>query len=368
MGRAISLRTSAILAIVIAAAAFASSLSTARSQDRQIGDTKVWAQVPEPGNPEGIVVRKGTVYVGTHVQASGNAGDGPSRIFKFDLTGKELGSVKVRGQIPDETHGITQMAFDRDGRLYVLDRNPPRIVRFNRSLKKQRTYASFPDFPTCQSAEENEPCSPTENDARPFPDYIAFDETGNAYVTDLESALIYRVRPGGGKATIWFADPRLDSVFGPNGIELDRTRTKFYFAMTGSVEPGDPGNGIIYTLPLTKRPKADDLKEFFVYPEPASGPDGIAFGKSGKLYVVLAGANQISILNPDGMEEARFPSADANQQQEVPYDTPASAIFDGKGSLLVTNQSYFADDASHMVVFEVWVDDVALPLVRPRIP
>jgi sugar lactone lactonase YvrE len=354
--------------MAVAAAAFASSLTTARGQGRQIGDTKVWADVPEPGNPEGIVLQKGTIYVGTHTQASGNSSEGPSQIFKFDLTGKKLGSVEVRGQITDETHGITQMAFDRKGRLYVLDRNPARILRFSPSLKRQRTYARFPDFPTCQSAEENDPCSPTENDALPFPDYIVFDKSGTAYVTDLESALIYRVQPGGGKATIWFADPRLDSVFGPNGIELDPTRTKFYFAMTGSVEPGDPGNGIIYTLPLKPKPKADDLKEFFVYPEPASGPDGIAFGKSGKLYVVLAGANQISILKPDGTEESRFPSAEENQQQEVPYDTPASATFDGKGSLLITNQSYFADDSSHMVVFDAWVDDVALPLVRPRIP
>lgn len=366
--RAFSLRAIAVFAMTVAAATLVSTLATAGDQDRQIGDTKVWAEVPEPGNPEGIVLRKGTVYVGTHTQGSGNSGEGPSQIFKFDLTGKKLGSVKVRGQITDETHGITQMAFDREGRLYVLDRNPPRILRFSRSLKQQSTYARFPDFPTCQSAAENEPCSPTENDALPFPDYIAFDKSGNAYVTDLESALIYRVRPGGGKATIWFADPRLDSVFGPNGIELNAARTKLFFAMTGSVEPGDPGNGIIYTLPLKPKPKADDLKEFFVYAEPAAGPDGIAFGKSGKLYVVLAGANQISILKPDGTEEGRFPSAGENQQQEVPYDTPASAIFDGKGSLLVTNQSYFANDASHMVVFEVWVDDVALPLVRPRIP
>jgi hypothetical protein len=72
-------------------------------------------------------------------------------------------------------------------------------------------------------------------------------------------------------------------------------------------------------------------------------------------------------LNPDGTEELRFPTAEENQEQEVPYDLPASVAFDGAGSLLVTNQSFFADDPAHMVVFDVWVDDTALPLVRPRL-
>lgn len=374
MGWTVS-RAANFLTVLIAVAAIASGASTVQSreraiQERAIGETKVYAKVPNPpGNPEGIAIRGDTLYVGTHTPVNGNSDEGPSRIFRYRLsTGKLLGSVKVRGQATDETHGILGMAFDASGRLYVLDRNPSRLVRFSRSLSKQSTYARFPDFPPCHSAEENKPCSPTENDTSPFPDYLAFDKRGNAYVTDLESALIYFVRPGGGKASIWFADPRLDSVFGPNGIAVDPTRTKLYFAMTGSIEPTEPSQGIIYTLPLVRRPKADDLQEFFTFPEPAAGPDGIAFGKSGKLYVALAGANQISVLAPDGSEAHRFPSSAAeNEQQEVPYDLPASAGFDGTGWLLVTNQSFFADNPDTMVVLQAWVDDTALPLIRPRL-
>ncbi len=374
MGWTVS-RAANFLTVLIAVAAIASGASTVQSreraiQERAIGETKVYAKVPNPpGNPEGIAIRGDTLYVGTHTPVNGNSDEGPSRIFRYRLsTGKLLGSVKVRGQATDETHGILGMAFDASGRLYVLDRNPSRLVRFSRSLSKQSTYARFPDFPPCHSAEENKPCSPTENDTSPFPDYLAFDKRGNAYVTDLESALIYFVRPGGGKASIWFADPRLDSVFGPNGIAVDPTRTKLYFAMTGSIEPTEPSQGIIYTLPLVRRPKADDLQEFFTFPEPAAGPDGIAFGKSGKLYVALAGANQISVLAPDGSEANRFPSsATENEQQEVPYDLPASAGFDGTGWLLVTNQSFFADNPDTMVVLQAWVDDTALPLIRPRL-
>jgi sugar lactone lactonase YvrE len=357
------------IAVVVFSAAISARPSPSLGQERPIGETTVWSQVPEPRSPEGLVVStRGSVYVGTHTPASGNSDEGPSRIFRYDLTGKRLDSVTVRGQNTDATHGILAMAFDRRSRLYVLDRNPPRVLRFSPTLQQQRTYARFPDLPACNSAEEGEPCTPTENDTAPFPDYIAFDKEGNAYVTDLESALIYLVRPGGGKAEIWFADPRLDSVFGPNGIAVDASRTKLYFAMTGSLDPSKPANGIIYTLPVTPAPKPEDLQEFFTYTEPAAGPDGIAFGKSGKLYVVLAGSNQISILEPDGTEAIRFPAAPDNQQQEVPYDLPASAAFDGSGYLLVTNQSFFTDNEAHMVVLSAWVNDVALPLIRPRLP
>jgi sugar lactone lactonase YvrE len=339
--------------------------------ERPIGDTKVFATVADPpGNPEGITVRKGVVFVGTHAPVSGDADEGASKIFRYDLdTGKRAARpVRIKGQNKDETHGLLWMAWDKAGRLYVLDRNPPRLLRFTKPFARrpvQTTYATFPDLAPCNSADP--PCSPTNADSAPFPDFLAFDESGNAYVTDLEQATIFIVPPGGDETKVWFADARLDSVFGPNGIALDPTRTHLYFAMTGSVQPTEPSQGVIYRLPLKEEPTAEDLEEFFVYPEPAAGPDGIAFGQSGKLYVVLAGSNQISILKPDGTEELRFPSADENQAQEVPYDLPASIAFNGGGSLLVTNQSFFADDPEHMVVFDVWVDDVALPLVRPRL-
>ncbi len=357
-----------MLAIVLCCLVLLATGSHATSQ-RPIGDTRVFARVPEPGMPEGIAVRDGLAYVGSHVSVRGNSGAGPSKIFLYDLrTGKRRGAITIRGQKKDETHGILGMAFDASGDLFVLDRNPPRMLRIDVSASppKQTTHATFPDLAPCHSSDE--PCSPTTIDAAPFPDYFAFDGAGNAYVTDLEQAAIFLVPPKGGKAKIFFADARLDSIFGRNGIAVDPGRKKLYFAMTGSIQPTEPTQGLIYTLPLKPRVKADDVEVFFHYLEPATGPDGIAFGRSGKLYVALAGSNQVSILNPDGSEEMRFPTAVENEQQGTPYDLPASIAFDGKGSLLVTNQSFFAANPDNWVVFDVFVDDVALPLIEPRIP
>ncbi len=330
--------------------------------DRPVGDTEVFAQVPEPGSPDGVAVRGGVVYVGTHTSVLGNAGEGPSKIFTYDLlTREKTGEIVIAGQDLTVTHGILTMTFGPDGRLYVVDSHPPaRLLAFDltQSPPAQSTYATIPDLKPCAS--NPPPCSPTLLDQTSFANGIAFDAAGNAYVTEFQAATIFRVRPGQAEAEVWYQDARFDGVFGVNGIALDPSRTKLYFALTNSQTPEAFGQGIIYTLPLKDQPAASDLEVFFTYPEPATGPDGIAFGQTGLLYVTLAGSNQISILNPDGTEALRFPSALDNQGQPVPYDVPAGIAFDGRGSLLVTNHSFFADNPEHWVVFDVWVGDTAL--------
>ena len=88
-----------------------------------------------------------------------------------------------------------------------------------------------------------------------------------------------------------------------NGIRIDKNNKNVYISVTaenGTLE------GVIYRLPLVANPTAASLSEFHRY-SLAMGlpaPDGIAFGKSDKLYVCLAGTSQISVLRPDGTEEA----------------------------------------------------------------
>lgn len=340
----------------------------ASAQERPIGDTRVFARVGSPGSPEGIAVRDGVVYVSTHTTAAGNAGGPPSKIFMFDLaTGAPRGEIVVTGQDLSVTHGLLAIAFDAAGRLYVVDRNPGRLVRIDPATGEQITYATIPDLRACALEPTDGPCAPVTVDRPTFADYVAFDAAGNAYVTDLDAATIFRVPPGGGAAEVWYQDARFDGLFGLNGIAVDPTGTKLYFAMTGSQQPTSPLQGVIYTLPIEESPGPEDLGVFHAYLEPATGPDGIAFGASGRLYVVFAGHNQVSILEPDGTEAARFPDVVSNQLREVPYDLPASVAFDGQGSILVTNQSYFTGTESHWVVFDAWVGDTALAPVEPEL-
>src|SRR4029453_17044377 len=98
-----------------------------------------------------------------------------------------------------------------------------------------------------------------------------------------------------------------------------------------------------------------------------AGPDGIAFGRSGKLYVALAGTSQISVLRPDGTEEVRHSGPAANpggSPNPMPWANPANIAFDKKtGSLLGTNQSSLVPfDPNLFWVFSVYVNDKASPL------
>src|SRR4029453_13902275 len=93
-----------------------------------------------------------------------------------------------------------------------------------------------------------------------------------------------------------------------------------------------------------------------------AGPDGIAFGRSGKLYVALAGTSQISVLRPDGTEEARYSGPAANpggSPDPLPWANPANLAFThNTGELLVTNHASLVPfDPSLFVVFSVFVDD-----------
>jgi sugar lactone lactonase YvrE len=327
---------------------------------RPFGDTRVFAMVPRPGHPEGIAVHDGVVYVGTHTSQTGNAGAEPSRVFRYDLrTGRAIGDVRIDGQNLTAVHGLVGMTFGPDGRLYVLDRNPPRLLAldFSVSPPAQTTYATFPNLPRCSSAPP--PCAPSTNPGDSLPDGLVFDAGGGLYVTDVQKATIFRVRPGGGAADIWFQDPRLDGPYGVNGIAIDLSGRRVVVAVTISNQPDTFNQGSIYALPMVERPAARDLTLVHRYPETLAAPDGITYGRSGRLYVALAGANQISVLDPDGAEAARFPTALDNTRQEIPFDTPASPVLDGRGSLLVTNQSYVNSDSRHWAVLDSWVGDAA---------
>src|SRR5205823_2281551 len=124
---------------------------------------------------------------------------------------------------------------------------------------------------------------------------------------------IWRISPGGKNVDLWFKDPRLVSAIpglGLQGIRVDPSGENLYFTL--GVSMVSPLEGFVYRLPIDQ-PTSANLRTVFRYPT-NSMPAGLAFGRSGKLYVALFGpqGNQISILRPDGTEEARFPGRNEN--------------------------------------------------------
>lgn len=157
------------------------------------------------------------------------------------------------------------------------------LYRLKPSTGKQEAYGDpFPDLAPC--ATDPAPCSPSPVPAPPLPNDLAFDAAGNAYVTDSLQATIWKVPAGGGAPQIWFQDIRLASEsFGVNGIRLDPTRRKVFVTVTADLT----GQSFVYSLPLVNNPNAADLAVFHQY-APGDLPDGVAFGKSGLLYVAIA--------------------------------------------------------------------------------
>lgn len=334
------------------------------------GEVTVLATVPTPpGTPEGIAVRGDRVYVSGPAKFGTTANGQPSRVLAFDInTGALLDTYATQGENLLAEHANSCIAFDGSGKLYVLNTQlgPYRFDPASMNPQQEPYAPPLPDLTPCALTLGKAPCSPTLVNAPPLSNDLAFDEAGNLYVTDSLQATIWRIPPGGGAPQIWFQHAKLGGAYvGVNGIRLNPERTRLFFTVTNDAF----GQGYVYTLPLVAKPKASDLKVFHHYAH-LEGPDGIAFGASGRLYVALAlpGSSGISVLDPDGSEFTRL----VNRPLSVisPYDSPANLAFDGQGSLLLTNHAFVTGEVLHsqFQILKVYVDDVASPLVEPVVP
>jgi len=318
---------------------------------RQIGDSRKIAWVPFPGYPEAIAIHDGRIYVSTPAAFGVPGNFVPSEIFVYDLdSGALVKNIAIQNQ-PPGLHALSCIAFGDDDNLYVLDEQLG-VVRINIKNGVQSIYSG--GFHLVFHSAFNPPAPILLND-------LAFDKQGNLYITDSFEATIWRVPPGGGAPQVWYSSAAIDGPFGPNGIRVHPDSDRLYFDVTFTAK----GLGVVYTLPLVDHPTDADLKVFHTYTAGA-GPDGVAFGKSGKLYVCLAAYSQISVLAPDGTEVERFsgPAQDpANPGNPLPWANPANIAFDDKnGRILVTNHASLIqvpDPSIYFAVFDVFVDDEA---------
>src|SRR5690348_77571 len=157
-------------------------LLPAAASARAKWDISVLAHVPPPGYPAlSLVAPDRTIYVGTFTNASGNA-SGPAHLYAYSPAGLMLRDWTIQGEKPDGNNGIQVAARDASGDLYLLDQQPPRVLRFDPHTGAQSTYATFSDVPSCppgQAGARN--CSDTVMDNPPEPDYAAWGTDGSMY-------------------------------------------------------------------------------------------------------------------------------------------------------------------------------------------
>ena len=361
---------SLLLGAAVALVALLLAMLAAPALAREQLDIGVFAKIGPPGQPEPVAIGPdGRVYVGTNQAGHGDA-DAPSKIFAFSAGGALIREYAVESQALDHDHGIQGLAFDHDGLLYALDRSAdPRVVLLNPATGEQRRYASFRDVAPCgvTSGTRGEDCSDTRLDNPSGPDYATFSPSGDLYVTDIDQALIWKVPKGGGRAHVWLTDARLESLYGPNGIQfMADGRTLLFVNTASNPSAGNASTGRLYTVPVQPDGRPGTLTQVWES-LPLDAPDGFAIAGSGNVYLALAGANQVVVLSPRFVELARAPqNAAANQAEEIPLDGPASLAFLGH-RLLVSNHSPIRGDPHSWAILDVFTNETGLPLHYPRI-
>lgn len=355
--------TSRHLAVAVACSVLA-LLASAPGALAAFGDVRILAPFPaSPGFPEGVAVRDGVVYA-AGAATFGTTGAGPSAVMAYDrATGDELQRYDTQGENLLAEHANSSIAFDGEGRLYVLNTQLG-IYRLTPGTGTQESYAPpFPDIPPCLGGLQAPPCSPTLADQPPLPNDIAFAPDGDAYVSDSMQATIWRIPAGGGTPQIWFQDERFASAYiGTNGLRLSADGTRAYVTVSLDLL----ARGSLYSLPLSAQPAAADLELVHRFP-PGELPDGIALGAAGDIHVAMAepGGSGVKIVRPDGTVRARM----GNPQLELlaPYDGPANIAFDGSGRILLTNHAPVTGLLlRRFSIADADVEDPGAPLFTPN--
>jgi sugar lactone lactonase YvrE len=357
-------RIAAAAMVVGVGPALSPAAAAGRDHRPAIGDVTVFASAPAPGHPFGIAVEDDRVFVSTSAgdffadpNNGGHRNSDGERVFTYDEDGRLLRTTSI-ATMPDATMGLFGLALDGNRgprhKLYVADMNG-RILRVDLGQHPSDPEV-FSQVPAATGL-SGDWMKSMWND-------LVFDRAGKLYVTD-DKPRIWRVAPDG-TASIWFTDPRLTGYFGfaggPLGGRIDPTGRWLYLSVTLSAQ--FPLEAVIYRVRLVDHPTAADLEVVHRFPAIA-GQDppqatGLAFARSGNLYVSLLGPNQVAVLDAAGNEIRRISSP--------LFHSPWGLAFAGT-SLLVTNGDLEpGDNPDAWKIFKVFVGETGLPLNQPRTP
>lgn len=119
------------------------------------------------------------------------------------------------------------------------------------------------------------------NDAAFFANDVAVGAEGDAYVTDTQMHVVYRVGMDGGEASLLH---EFDGMPGPNGIVY---HDDGYLLVVGG--------GSLYRIPVDDPSSASEV----MLPEPLEGGDGMVWTQDGRLAVVSNSQSRVIALTSD---------------------------------------------------------------------
>jgi sugar lactone lactonase YvrE len=292
-------------------------------------------------HPEGIAAdARGNLYVADF--DVGRPTTAPGNIVVFDRNGHWLRTL----QITNGSALLLGIAFNPvTGDLLVCDLGGQQVLRVNPQSGAASVFAAIPG-------------------GGGGPNALAFDATGNVYISDSFQATIWRAPPGGGVPVAWVSDPLLGTSgvppFGANGLAFNRAASALFVANTG--------NDTVVRIPLPGGPGgAPGAPEVFV--NSINGADGLMLDADDNLWVAANQADEIVVVNPDGRVIAKLGDFDGIDAHGAPVGLlfPASLVL-VKDFIYVTNLSLdLRDFGLPQAVDSQWAADVTRHTIA-RIP
>jgi sugar lactone lactonase YvrE len=228
-------------------------------------------------------------------------------IYVFGPNGRLARTIPLPGTVP------LGLAFDQAGALWVADFANGRLLRYAGS-------GLLTPFSICGGAGAG--CGLNA---------IAFDASGNVYVSDSFGGNIFKLTPSNGTVATFYSDPLLKPgngfpPFGANGLAFDTSGANLYIANTATDQVLKLG--IAGGSPTT----------LTVFAEGINGADGIVFDSTGRLWVAANQGDEVVALDSGGQVVDRVGSFDGilpgGWVKGLLF--PASVVITG-GSLYVTN-------------------------------
>jgi len=269
-------------------------------------------------HPEGITADShGNIYV-ANFDVSKAAG--PGNVVVFNRAGKLLRKLDVDNSTPF----LLGIAFHPSGSLLVVDFGAGKVLDVNPDTGTSSVFTTLP----------------SKSGGTPGPNALAFDASGNVYVSDSAQGVVWRTGPGGGVAVEWAASDLLlpkDGFppFGANGLAFNSAGTALLVANTAQ--------DTVISIPVDQSGNAGTPA---IFAQSINGADGLLVDTQDNIWVAANQSDEIVVLDPSGRVIAKLGDFGGIDGHGSPIGLlfPASLVI-SNGFLYVTNLSLQLDSA-----------------------
>ncbi len=234
------------------------------------------------------------------------------------------------------------LAVDREGVIWVAESQEPSLIRLTMDGRAEVVLTGCGD------------------EGFLFPNDICFGPDGLLYMTD--SGILFEDWAPGGEVRADYMDAEIDGRvyrIDPEGLEIEKLDSGLRFPNGIAFGPDDDlyVNETVTGMVYRYRKKTDGTfsgrEDFGNVVDPKApgelkGPDGMAFGEDGRLYVAVFGQGDVTVLSSEGEVVDRLRTA-GKLPTNVAFGLP------GDKKIYVTE-----DEIGHIEVFKVNTEGLKL--------